>query len=365
MKPRVFLSSTYFDLKHVRERIEKFIENYYLEAVLFESDNVIFEPSKPLDVSCYNEVKLCHLMILIIGGRYGSIVSGENIQEKKDVYEKEFISITKKEYETAMRMNIPVFVFIEKNVYSEYQTFKKNKPFFESQKDSKNAFSFAHVDDVNVFKFISQLQGNAIKTFEKVEEIENYIGNQISGFLFLYLQQLQSASSDKRILDSVTELNSISQRMNEMLNAVGKNVLKDEYNEVINNQNRLIIDFFVTQFFDNIKFENEIKDFSRENAEIISNFCFDTILNSSRIQPFNFDKFDEIWSENLSVLKDFKDKISEIDSNIVIKSIDHFRLMTNYNEKVYPYIKDSPQLMTELKNKMTYEFQYKLSGVPF
>ncbi len=86
MKPRVFVSSTYFDLKYVRERIERFIENYNFEPVLFESDNVIFEHNKPLDLSCYNEVKLCHMMILIIGGRYGSIISGENTKEKKEFY---------------------------------------------------------------------------------------------------------------------------------------------------------------------------------------------------------------------------------------------------------------------------------------
>ncbi len=85
MKPRVFLSSTYFDLKHVRERLERFIENYFFEPVLFESDNVVFEHNKPLDISCYNEVKLCHMMVLIIGGRYGSIISGENIEEKKTI----------------------------------------------------------------------------------------------------------------------------------------------------------------------------------------------------------------------------------------------------------------------------------------
>ena len=47
-KPRVFLSSTYYDLKHVRERIERFLANFGMEPVLFESDNVTFEFNKPL-----------------------------------------------------------------------------------------------------------------------------------------------------------------------------------------------------------------------------------------------------------------------------------------------------------------------------
>ena len=61
-KPRVFLSSTYYDLKHVRERIERFLANFGMEPVLFENDNVTFEFNKPLDLSCYNEVKTCQMV---------------------------------------------------------------------------------------------------------------------------------------------------------------------------------------------------------------------------------------------------------------------------------------------------------------
>lgn len=76
---------------------------------------------------------------------------------------------------------IPSFVFIDKNVYAEYQTYKKNKKIFED----KIVFNFAHVDDINIFKFISILEPTtAIKTFDHVEEIENYMENQISGMLF-------------------------------------------------------------------------------------------------------------------------------------------------------------------------------------
>lgn len=66
-KPRVFISSTYYDLRHVRERIENFLSHFGMDPVLFESDNVTFEFNKPLDISCYNEVRLCHMMILIVG----------------------------------------------------------------------------------------------------------------------------------------------------------------------------------------------------------------------------------------------------------------------------------------------------------
>lgn len=97
-KPRVFVSSTYYDLKYVRERIECFIKAYCLEPILFESDEVFFNPNIKLDESCYKEVENCHIMLLIVGGRYGSFAT-----DQRDKYEENFISITQKEYETARK----------------------------------------------------------------------------------------------------------------------------------------------------------------------------------------------------------------------------------------------------------------------
>ena len=137
---------------------------------------------------------------------------------------------------------IPSFVFIDKNVYAEYQTYKKNKKIFED----KIVFNFAHVDDINIFKFISILEPTtAIKTFDHVEEIENYMENQISGMLFLYLQQLQRKRKDDEMLDAISSLENVSQRMNEMLSAIGRNILQDsgDYTKVIYNQNIIIFKF--------------------------------------------------------------------------------------------------------------------------
>jgi hypothetical protein len=48
-KPRVFISSTYYDLKHLRSSIENFIDQLGYEAVLSEKDNIAFVPDLPLD----------------------------------------------------------------------------------------------------------------------------------------------------------------------------------------------------------------------------------------------------------------------------------------------------------------------------
>ena len=119
-------------------------------------------------------------------------------------------------------------------------------------------FKFAHVDHINVFKFIDLIRTKPIKTFEKVEEIENYIKSQLSGMFYLYLESLKKKSDDNKILDTIAELNNVTLRMNEMLSSVGKEILaKDqkEYEKVIESQLAIMIDFFGEQFSSSIEFE--------------------------------------------------------------------------------------------------------------
>jgi hypothetical protein len=79
-KPRVFVSSTYYDLRHIRDRLEAFIESFGYDPVLFESGDIPFHHDAPLDESCYAEIQTCHILILIVGGRYGSPSSDEKPQ---------------------------------------------------------------------------------------------------------------------------------------------------------------------------------------------------------------------------------------------------------------------------------------------
>ena len=70
-KPRVFISSTYYDLKYIRKDLEVFIDGMGYDSVLFESGDIPFQHELALDESCYQEIQNCHMLILIIGGRYG------------------------------------------------------------------------------------------------------------------------------------------------------------------------------------------------------------------------------------------------------------------------------------------------------
>jgi hypothetical protein len=380
MTPRVFVSSTYYDLKHVRERLEKFIENYGFEPILFESDKVTYQHGKEIDQSAYYEVSLCHIMVLIVGGRYGSPSSLAKLVEERKRYDEEYISITRKEFETASQKNIPILIFIDKNVYSEYQTYKENQEFFDElytvkEKDTKEnkVFKFAHVDHVSIFKFIDIIRTKPLKTFEKVEEIESYIKSQLSGMFYLYLESLKKKSDDNKILDTISELNNVTLRMNEMLTSVGKEVLgkdKKEYEKVIESQLQIMIDFFAEQFSSSIQFEYEFSsnELSKIDMELVTKLIYDDVLKTEMPRMAKNISLAEALKNNSEFFKkvtaNLQLKLSKINDKLVIKNVEIRKLNRDFKNKVLPFIRsktDEDLLLTRMKTILV----EKLDDLPF
>ena len=209
-RPRIFVSSTYYDLKHVRSSLDSFIESMGFESVLSEKGNITFSPDIPLDESCYREASNVDIFILIIGGRYGSSASSDVRNLSSNFYEK-YNSITKKEYDSARVRDIPIYILIEHNVYSEYQTYLKNI--------ETSGIHYAHVESVNVFELIrdilSRRKNNPFHTFEKSSEIEMWLKEQWAG---LFRELLQRMSNQKQI----ETLSSQVHRMGEINNTLRK-----------------------------------------------------------------------------------------------------------------------------------------------
>lgn len=84
-RPQVFVSSTFYDLRHIRASLEAFIERLGYEPVLSEKGKIAYDPDVPLDESCYRDAATANIFVLIVGGRYGSAASEENISGNKRV----------------------------------------------------------------------------------------------------------------------------------------------------------------------------------------------------------------------------------------------------------------------------------------
>jgi len=191
--PRVFVASTCYDLKYIRESLSYFIKTLGYEPVLSDDGAVFYDPTRHTHESCLTEVPNCQLFVLIIGGRFG----GEFRDTDK--------SITNMEYEQAMKHRIPVFTLVEQAVHAEHHVYLKN-PEVE--------IDYPAVDSTKIFDFIDTVRkadtSNAIEPFGDFSDIEKYLRQQWAGMMFSFLT-LQN--EDSRVADMMSEIRNINTRV--------------------------------------------------------------------------------------------------------------------------------------------------------
>ncbi|GJL58108.1 MAG: hypothetical protein NPIRA03_09650 [Nitrospirales bacterium] len=170
--PRIFVSSTYYDLKHVREIIRKFIEDLGFEPVLSEFSDIFYQPGDTVQNSCLGEISNCDIFVLIVGKRYGSCFPGDTL------------SITHKEYIEAQNQSIPIYSFVDLDVLHDFE--------FHNRNTGSAKCEYRVVDDVKVFDLITDIQkastNNALISFTSIADILNHLKKQWASLLKNYLQ---------------------------------------------------------------------------------------------------------------------------------------------------------------------------------
>lgn len=172
-KPKIFLSSTYYDLRQVRADLERFIKELGYEPVLNEQGNIPYGKEDRLEDYCYKEINNVDILVSIIGGRYGS----ESKHEKQ--------SISQLELKTAYELNKQVYIFIDKGVYNEYRFYLSNK----GNADVK----FTYADNIKIHEFIEFVEAlpnnNTIHGFETSNDIITFLKEQWAGLFQRFLQE--------------------------------------------------------------------------------------------------------------------------------------------------------------------------------
>lgn len=162
-RPAVFVSSTCYDLKQIRQDIRDFIEDDLgYEAILSEYDSFPIDPDKDTINNCLRVVEQrADIMVLIVGGRYGYITDHGNK------------SITNLEYLRAKSKGIPIFVFVDRKVIDILPIWKKNKT-----ADFSNV-----VDSSKIFEFVDLLRNkdsNWVHEFNTGKDIKNCLKKQLA-----------------------------------------------------------------------------------------------------------------------------------------------------------------------------------------
>lgn len=217
--PKVFVSSTCFDLSEVREQLSRFILSYGFEAVLSEHGDVFYHPDLHTHEACVHEVTNCQLFILIVGGRFG----GEYISDRSK-------SITNAEYDAAKKHDIPVFTYVRNTVLNNHHIYQenKNKPFAAD-------IDYPAIDKqkyaVDIFNFIDQVRrsptNNALEGFENFSDIESSIRKQWAGMFFDFLKTREVKSQIDATNHSLAVLNSSSSKLESLVKSLYRSLDKE------------------------------------------------------------------------------------------------------------------------------------------
>lgn len=212
--PRIFVSSTCYDLKYVRENLKFFIRSLGYEPILSEEGGIFYDPQLHVADACFAEVPTCDLFVLIIGGRFGSRHLGK--------------SITNGEYDAAAKVKIPIFALVERDVLEQSRVYYANS---ENLEINKNSLIYPAVDSTEIFDFIKSVQSNSVNNalvpFSDFEEIQNYLKKQWAA---MFHQYLTTASESKRVTDILAVISQSTDNIEfvtrQLLNSTGNPIAK-------------------------------------------------------------------------------------------------------------------------------------------
>lgn len=213
-KLRIFVSSTCYDLGILRSELRPFIASMGYEPVMSDYSDILYDPRTHTHDSCLSEIPACDMVIVIIGSRFGghAIPSAllnldlgvlQQLSTKPTILElKEKLSITQLEALKAVEQSVPVYAFVEANVYHDHHVYEKNK----DKKDVIDNIDFPSIQKREtarfVFEFINFLShrvtNNSITPFARLEDIREHLAGQWSQLFQRLLAENKTRTREER-----------------------------------------------------------------------------------------------------------------------------------------------------------------------
>lgn len=193
-RPRVFVSSTFYDLKQVRSTLDSFIREFGFEPVLNEHGAIPYSAQESPEKGAYREVDLCDILVSIVGGRYGT-------PSDDGAY-----SISQRELKRAHEKGKQIYIFVERSVQTNFELYLVNRGNSEIQYTAGSVPIFKFIDEVKTLP-----QNNAIETFELASDITSYLREQWAGLFHRLLQESIRTKDIESELDFKSATNTLQQ----------------------------------------------------------------------------------------------------------------------------------------------------------
>lgn len=186
-RPTVFISSTCYDLKHIRSDMQSFFgSDFGYDVLLSEYDQFPINPALGTIDNCLRVVdERADIFVLIIGCRYGWTTDTG-------------YSVTNLEYLRAKAKGIPIYAFIDKKVIDLLPVWRDNPGI-----DFKSS-----VDTPALFEFVEQVRTKDsvwTYTYETAQDITSKLKIQLS-YLFNDCLSLYRKSSVRSMTPKVRNL---------------------------------------------------------------------------------------------------------------------------------------------------------------
>ncbi|MEL0578724.1 DUF4062 domain-containing protein [Pectobacterium punjabense] len=251
--PKVFVSSTCYDLGMAREQLRSFLLKIGYDPILSEYSDILYDPRAHTHTSCIQEVPNTDIVVVLIGSRFGgkaipealSNVDLENlVRSSFDVTvlnEPEKLSITQLEVLKAIDSAVPVFAFVDEKVMHDHYVYQKNKELVDKIK-------FPSIDKPEtakyIFEFITFLshrnKGNSVIPFGKIEDIENHLKKQWGSLFQRLLREQREQQVESRKVFTITE--QIEDLKTAIISTIGNTQSREVARGVI--KYRRLADFF-------------------------------------------------------------------------------------------------------------------------
>jgi hypothetical protein len=183
-KPRVFVSSTYYDLKGMRDDLDRFVSSLGYETVLHEKGQISYGREDKPEVYAYREIEYCDVLVSIIGGKFGTVATESQY------------SISQSELRKAVDLGKQIYIFVDRSVQNEYKYYQTNR--------DVAGVKYTAVNDVRIYSFLEEVyalpKGNPVFSFDTPSDIITILREQFAG---LFQRLLLEDSS--RIQTSLTQ----------------------------------------------------------------------------------------------------------------------------------------------------------------
>jgi len=232
--PRIFVSSTCYDLQDVRHALRQFIVDFGFEPVMSEFGDIFYGYDSHVQDACVDAIEKCNLFLLIVGNHYGSLYHLE--PETRDVPS----SVTLKEFSRALEVDVPKHIFINRFVDHDYRNFRRHleeklKQHFDqhdvTDKDTPAAvgrvraevdrsYPFPQPNYRFIFHFLDRINdltvNNAVFPFEVFSDITEQLRRQWAGFMHEALTSSRTVSA--RVVEEFTSrLDSLERILRQMV----------------------------------------------------------------------------------------------------------------------------------------------------